>query len=153
MDFSPFSMTSIEVLLVEDNPGDVRLTQEVFKETKIRNNLHIITDGLEVMPFLRQEGKYGNVPRPDLILLDLNLPKKDGRELLAEIKNDPALRHIPVVILTTSRADEDILNSYDLHVNCYITKPVDLEQFIKVVKGIEDFWLTIVKLPRNKKNG
>lgn len=153
MNSSSFSMTPIQVLLVEDNPGDVRLTQEVFKETKIRNKLHVITDGIEVMPFLRREGKYCDLPRPDLILLDLNLPKKDGRELLAEIKNDPALRHIPVVILTTSRADEDILNSYDLHVNCYITKPVDLEQFIKVVKGIEDFWLTIVKLPRNKKNG
>jgi len=112
MDSSPFSMKLIEVLLVEDNPGDVRLTQEVFKETKIRNNLHVITDGIEVMPFLRREGKYCNVARPDLMLLDLNLPKKDGRELLAEIKNDPALRHIPVVILTTSRAEEDILNSH-----------------------------------------
>ena len=137
----------IEILLIEDNPGDVRLTVEVFKEAKIQNNLHVVKDGIEAMSFLQRKGKYSHVSRPDLILLDLNLPKKDGRELLAEIKNDSLLRRIPVVILTTSRAEEDILKSYDLHVNCYITKPVDLDQFIQVIKGIQDFWLSIVKLP------
>ena len=137
----------IEILLVEDNPGDVRLTQEAFKEGKVRNKLHIAWDGIEAMAFLRREGKYADAPGSDLILLDLNLPKKDGREVLAEIKQDPDLKRIPVVILTTSKAEEDILRTYDLHANCYITKPVDLEQFIKVVKSIEEFWLTIVKLP------
>ncbi len=136
-----------EILLVEDNPGDVRLTQEVFKENKLRNNLNVVEDGLEAMDFLRRVGKYADAPRPDLILLDLNLPKKDGREVLEEIKEDPNLKHIPVVVLTTSQAEEDIIKSYNLHANCYITKPVDLEQFITVVKSIEDFWLTIVKLP------
>jgi len=143
------SIHPIEILLVEDNPGDVRLTMEVFKEAKIHNNLHVAVDGIEAMTFLHREGKYSKASRPDLILLDLNLPKKDGREVLAEIKNDPLLRSIPVVVLTTSKAEEDILKSYDLHVNCYITKPVDLDQFIEIVKGIEDFWLTIVKLPRS----
>jgi len=142
-------MSPIEILLIEDNPGDVRLTVEVFKEAKIHNNMNVMTDGIDAMAFLRQEGEYINAPRPDLILLDLNLPKKDGRELLAEIKADPALRRIPVVVLTTSRAEEDILKTYDLHVNAYITKPVDLEQFISIVKSIENFWLTIVKLPRS----
>lgn len=139
----------IEILLVEDNPGDVRLTQEAFRDSKIRNKLHVVWDGVEAMTFLRREGKYADAPRPDLILLDLNMPKKDGREVLAEIKTEEDLRRIPVVILTISKAEEDILKSYDLHANCYITKPVDLEQFIKVVKAIEDFWLTIVKLPRS----
>jgi chemotaxis family two-component system response regulator Rcp1 len=137
----------IEILLVEDNPGDVRLTVEALKDAKVHNNLHVAEDGVEAMAFLRREGKYAGVPRPDLILLDLNLPKKDGREVLAEIKEDPDLRRIPVVILTVSRAEEDILRSYDLHANCYITKPVNLDQFLKVVKSIEDFWFTIVKLP------
>jgi len=137
----------IEVLLVEDNPGDVRLTIEALKEAKVSNNLHIAVDGVEAMAFLRREGKFAEAPHPDLVLLDLNLPKKDGREVLAEIKSDPALRRIPVVVMTTSKAEEDILRSYDLHANCYITKPVDLDQFITVVKSIEDFWLTIVKLP------
>lgn len=137
----------IEILLVEDNPGDVRLTQEAFKENKLLNHLSIVEDGEEAISFLRQEGKYADAIRPDLILLDLNLPKKDGREVLAEIKTDEHLRRIPVVVLTTSGAEQDILKSYDLHANCYITKPVDLDQFIKVVKTIEDFWLTIVKLP------
>jgi len=149
MNTSHISMSPIEILLIEDNPGDVRLTVEVFKEAKIHNNMNVMTDGIDAMAFLRQEGEYINAPRPDLILLDLNLPKKDGRELLAEIKADPALRRIPVVVLTTSRAEEDILKTYDLHVNAYITKPVDLEQFISIVKSIENFWLTIVKLPRS----
>lgn len=143
----PASIRPIEILLVEDNPGDVRLTQEVFKDAKICNNIHVVRDGIEVMTFLHREGKHTNSPRPDLILLDLNLPKKDGREVLAEIKEDPVLKRIPVLVLTISKAEEDILKTYDLHVNCYITKPVDLVQFIGVVKGIEDFWLTIVKLP------
>jgi len=141
---------SIEILLVEDNPGDIRLTQEAFREAKVRNKLHVVGDGVEAMAFLRREGKYADAPRPDLILLDLNMPKKDGREVLAEIKTEKDLRRIPVVILTISKAEEDIIKSYDLHANCYITKPVDLEQFIKVVKAVEDFWLTIVKLPRSE---
>ncbi len=137
----------VEILLVEDNPGDVRLTQEAFKENKVRNSLNVVEDGLEAMAFLHRASKYNEAPRPDLILLDLNLPKKDGREVLAEIKEDPNLKSIPVVVLTTSKAEEDIIKNYNLHANCYITKPVDLEQFIVVVKSIEDFWLTIVKLP------
>ena len=137
----------IEILLVEDNPGDVRLTLEVFKESKMHNNLSSVGDGVEALAFLRREGKYIQSPRPDLILLDLNLPKKDGREVLAEIKEDPDLRRIPVVVLTTSQAEQDVLRSYNLHANCYISKPIDLEQFVTVVRSIEDFWLTIVKLP------
>ena len=137
----------VEILLVEDNPGDVRLTLEAFKENKMHNNLHVVGDGVEALAFLRREDQYADVPRPDLILLDLNLPKKDGREVLTDIKDDENLRRIPVVILTTSRAEEDILKTYDLHVNCYITKPVDLDEFIRVMRSIEDFWLTIVKLP------
>jgi CheY-like chemotaxis protein len=137
----------IEVLLVEDNPGDVRLTREALKEGKVRNNLSVAPDGVEALAFLRRQGRYADAPRPDVILLDLNLPKKDGREVLEEIKADPALRTIPVVILTTSEAERDIARAYDLHANCYITKPVDLDQFITVVKSIEDFWFTIVKLP------
>lgn len=138
----------VEILLVEDNPGDVRLTQEAMKEGKMRNRLSVAVDGVEAMAFLRQEGKYADAPRPDVILLDLNLPKKDGRTVLAEIKADPDLKRIPVVILTSSKADEDILNSYDSHANCYITKPSDLEQFIDVVKSVEGFWFQIVKLPK-----
>ncbi len=139
----------IEILLVEDNPGDVRLTLEAFKEGKLINNLSVVSDGVEAMAFLRKEGKYTDKPCPDLILLDLNMPKMDGREVLAEIKKDTNLRHIPVVILTTSEAEQDILKSYDLHANCYITKPVDLDQFNAVVKSIQDFWLSVVKLPRS----
>ncbi len=138
---------AIEVLLVEDNPGDVRLTREALKEGKVRNNLSVAPDGVEALAFLRRQGRYADAPRPDVILLDLNLPKKDGREVLEEIKADPLLRTIPVVILTTSEAERDIARAYDLHANCYITKPVDLDQFITVVKSIEDFWFTIVKLP------
>ena len=137
----------INILLVEDNPGDVRLTLEALKEGKVRNRLHIANDGIEAMDFLHREGKYSDMPHPDLILLDLNLPKKDGHEVLAEIKADPILRRIPVVVLTGSKAGEDILKTYNLHANCYITKPIDWDQFITVVKSINDFWLTIVKLP------
>jgi CheY-like chemotaxis protein len=137
----------IEILLVEDNPGDARLTQEALKEGKVRNNLHMARDGVEAMAFLRREGAYDDKPRPDLVLLDLNLPRKDGREVLAEMKADPELRLIPVVVLTTSEAEQDVLRTYELCANCYITKPVDLEKFITIVRGIEDFWLTIVRLP------
>jgi len=137
----------IEILLVEDNPGDVRLTREALRDGKIYNNLCVARDGVEAMAFLRRTGQYTRAPRPDLILLDLNLPRKDGHEVLAEVKTDENLRRIPVVILTTSQAEEDIIKTYDLHVNCYITKPVDLDQFVKIVKSIEDFWLTIVRLP------
>ncbi len=137
----------IEILLVEDSPGDVRLTQEGLKEAKLHNNLHVVGDGVEALSFLRKEGKYTNVPRPDLVLLDLNLPKKDGREVLAEIKSDEKLKCIPVVVLTISKAEEDILKSYGLHANCYIIKPIDFNQFTSVVKAIKDFWFSIVKLP------
>jgi chemotaxis family two-component system response regulator Rcp1 len=137
----------IEILLVEDNPGDVRLTREVLRDGKVHNHLNVAQDGTEALAFLYRQGKYATAPRPDLILLDLNLPKKDGREVLVTIKEDDSLRRIPVVILTTSQAEEDILRAYNLHSNCYITKPVDLDQFIRIVKSIEEFWLTIVKLP------
>jgi CheY-like chemotaxis protein len=140
----------IEILLVEDNPGDSRLAKEALKESKLKNNLYVAEDGVEAMNFLRKAGKYSKMPRPDLVILDLNLPKKDGREVLAEIKNDDNLKRIPVVILTISKAEEDILKTYNLHANCYVTKPLDLDQFMKVVKSIEDFWLTIVKLPNGK---
>ena len=139
----------VEILLVEDNPGDVRLTKEALKEGKVYNNLHWAKDGVEAMEFLRQEGKHAKAPRPDIILLDLNLPKKDGREVLAFIKSDSRFKHIPVVILTTSEAEEDVLKSYELHANCYVTKPVDLEKFIHVVQSIDRFWLTVVTLPPN----
>jgi len=142
-----FACRPIEILMVEDNPGDVRLTVEALKEAKVRNNLHTAEDGVEALAFLRREGRYAEAPRPDLVLLDLNLPKKNGREVLAEIKNDPDLRRIPVVILTVSQAEQDIVKSYNLHANCYITKPVDLDQFLEVVKSIENFWLTVVMLP------
>jgi CheY-like chemotaxis protein len=142
----------VEILLVEDNPGDVRLTLEVFRDGKVINSLRVAKDGVEALAILRHEGKYVDARRPDIILLDLNLPKKDGREVLAEIKADDSLKCIPVVVLTCSRAERDILKSYNLHANCYITKPVALDQFIQVVKAIEDFWLTIVKLPPSKKN-
>jgi chemotaxis family two-component system response regulator Rcp1 len=141
---------SIQVLLVEDNPGDVRLTKEALKEGKLLNQLTVVGDGVEALSFLRKEGKYADAIQPELILLDLNLPKKDGREVLAEIKADSKLRRIPVVVLTTSSAEEDILKIYDLHANCYITKPVDLEQFMGVVKSIEDFWVSVVKLPSHE---
>jgi CheY-like chemotaxis protein len=139
----------VEILLVEDNPGDERLTREALKEGKVYSNLHWVKDGVEAMQFLRRQGKYAAVPRPDIILLDLNLPKKDGREVLQDIKNDGDLKRIPVVVLTTSKAEEDVLRTYDLHANCYVTKPVDLEKFIVVVKSIDAFWLTVVTLPPN----
>ena len=141
----------IDILLVEDNPGDVRLMLEALKEGKVLNRVSVVEDGLEAMAFMRQEGKYADVPRPDLILLDLNLPLKDGRQVLAEIKTDADLKRIPVVILTVSQAEEDIFKSYNLYANCYITKPVGLDDFISVVKAIENFWLTIVKLPPDSK--
>jgi CheY-like chemotaxis protein len=137
----------IEVLLVEDNPGDVRLTREALRDGKVHNNLSVTPDGVEALAFLRRQGKYAGVPRPDVILLDLNLPKKDGREVLEEVKADPSLRNIPVVVLTSSDAERDIAQAYALHANAYVTKPVDLDQFITVLRSIEDFWFTIVKLP------
>ena len=137
----------VEVLLVEDDPGDVLLTEETLLSSKIRTNLHVVGDGVEALAFLRKEGAYANVPRPDLILLDLNMPRKDGREVLAVVKQDADLKTIPVAVLTTSSQDEDILKSYQLHANCYITKPVGLEQFATVVQSLEDFWFAIVKLP------
>jgi CheY-like chemotaxis protein len=141
------SAEPIEILLVEDSPGDVRLTREALADARVHNRLHVAVDGVDAMAFLRREGKHADAPRPDLVLLDLNLPKKDGREVLGEMKQDASLRSIPVVILTTSAAEGDILRSYELYANCYITKPVDLDQFMRVVHGIESFWLTIVKLP------
>lgn len=138
----------IDVLLVEDDPGDALMTQEAFEHHKIRNTLHVVKDGVEALEFLRREGQYEDAPRPGLILLDLNLPRKDGREVLSEVKNDPEFRSIPVVVLTTSEADEDILRSYSLHANAYVTKPVDFDRFIEVVRQIDDFFVTVVKLPR-----
>ena len=137
----------VEILMVEDNPADVRLTREAFKDAKVLNHMNIVVDGEEAMAFLRQEGKYADAPRPDLILLDLNLPKKDGREVLAEIKKDPELKRIPIVVLTTSDDEKDVFKAYDLHVNAYVRKPVDLHQFMKVVEAVEGFWLTVVRLP------
>lgn len=145
---APSITKAINVLLVEDNPGDRRLTREALEEGKLIVNLYEAVDGVEAMEFVRQQGKFTDAPEPDLILLDLNLPKKDGREVLAELKEDENLRHIPVVIMTSSEADTDILKCYDLHANCYVTKPVDLERFTEVVHGIEDFWFTIVKLAK-----
>ncbi len=146
---NPTPIKPVDILLVEDNPGDVRLTREALKEGKVLNTLSVAADGVEALAFLRHEGRYATAPRPDIILLDLNLPRMDGRELLAVIKADADLRRIPVVILSTSVAEQDILKSYNLHANCYITKPVDLEQFIAVVRSVEDFWFTIVRLPPN----
>lgn len=139
----------VEILLVEDNPGDVRLAREALRDSKIHNVLHVVEDGLQAIEYLRKKGKYRKKSHPDLILLDLNLPKKDGREVLAEIKEDDDLKRIPVVILTISKDEEDIMKTYNLHANCYITKPLDMKQFIKVVNAIENFWFTIVKLPPN----
>ena len=139
--------TVVDVLLVEDDPGDVLMTREAFEEHKLRNTLHVVEDGVEAVAFLRREGRYADAPRPGLILLDLNLPRKDGREVLAEVKDDPELRTIPVVVLTTSKAEEDILRSYQLHANAYVTKPVDFERFISVVRQIDEFFVSVVKLP------
>jgi CheY-like chemotaxis protein len=137
----------IDILLVEDSPGDADLAREALENAKVHNNLHVVPDGEEAMSFLRRTGKHADAPRPGMILLDLNLPKKDGREVLAEIKSDDDLKRIPVVVLTTSRDEEDVLRSYNLHANCFISKPIDLSQFLKVVHSIEEFWLTIVRLP------
>ena len=147
MTFTHEEAPPVEILLVEDNPGDYRLTQEALREGKVYNNLHWAQDGVEALDFLHKRGKYKDVPRPDIVLLDLNLPKKDGREVLQEIKSDEDLKRIPVVVLTTSKAEEDVLRTYNLHANCYVTKPVDLEKFIVVVKSIDVFWLTVVTLP------
>jgi CheY-like chemotaxis protein len=138
----------IEILLVEDNPGDVRLTREALRDGKVQNHLSVVGDGVEALAFLRREGAHAQAPRPGLILLDLNLPRKDGRQVLAEIKTDQSLQTIPVVILTTSTAEEDVLKAYGLHANAYIKKPVDLDQFLRVVQAVEEFWLTLVTLPR-----
>ncbi len=138
---------SIEILLVEDNAADVRLTKEALRDAKVQNRLHVATDGVEAIEFLRRQGNFTNAPRPDLILMDLNLPRKDGREVLEEIKADDKLKMIPVVVLTTSHAEEDIIRAYGLHANCYVTKPIDFPQFMEVIKSIENFWLTVVKLP------
>lgn len=140
-------LDTIDILVVEDNPGDARLIREVLNDNKLYNSLSIVNDGVEAMSFLHNEGKYSAVAKPDLIILDLNLPRKDGREVLAEIKADRELMHIPIVIMTISQAEEDILKTYKLHANCYITKPIDLNEFIKVIKSIEDFWFSVVKLP------
>jgi CheY-like chemotaxis protein len=139
--------SQIEVLLVEDDPGDVLMTQEAFEEHKVRNRLTVVSDGAEALAYLRREGQFADAVRPDLILLDLNLPRMDGREVLAEVKQDPELRHIPVVVLTTSEAEEDVLRSYSLHANAYVTKPVDFERFIRVVQQIDDFFVSVVRLP------
>ena len=137
----------MQILLVEDNPGDVRLAVEALRGMKVRNQLHVVRDGAEAMSLLRRQGRYVGAPRPDLVLLDLNLPRKDGHEVLAEIKQDADLRRIPVVILTSSAAEQDILHAYNLYANCYITKPLDLEQFLSVIRSIEDFWFVVVRLP------
>jgi CheY-like chemotaxis protein len=141
-------VSAVEILLVEDNPGDAELTREALAESKLLIRLHVARDGVEALAYLRREPGYESAPRPDVILLDLNLPRKDGRAVLKEIKEDPALRRIPVVVLTSSRAEQDIARAYDLNANCYVTKPVDLEQFLTIVRSIEQFWLTVVKLPR-----
>ena len=145
---SPAAGSAVKILLVEDSPGDVRLITETFKEGKLHVDLQAVSDGVEAMAFLRREGSYAKAPRPDLILLDLNMPRKNGREVLKEIKADDDLKRIPVVVLTTSTADKDILESYNLHANCYVSKPVELDDFIRAVRSIETFWLTIVQLPR-----
>lgn len=141
----------IDILLVEDNPGDVRLTEEALREGKIKNRLFVVSDGVEALSYLRREGEYANSVMPDLILLDLNLPRMDGRQVLQNIKEDESLKSIPVVVLTTSDAEDDVLRSYNLHANCYITKPVDLDQFLTIVRSIENFWLSVVKLPGHYK--
>jgi two-component system, chemotaxis family, response regulator Rcp1 len=137
----------IEILLVEDSPADVIITREAFEEARLLNEIHVVEDGVQAMEFLRREGRYASAPRPDLILLDLNLPRKNGREVLAEIKNDPNLKSIPVIVLTTSSADEDILKAYDMHANCYVVKPVGFENFLKAVQSIRNFWFSVVALP------
>ena len=146
-------MQPFEILLVEDNPGDVFLTQEAFREGRLAHRLSVVEDGEEAMRFLRREGKHSGAPQPDLILLDLNLPKKDGRELLGEVKEDPELRQIPVIVLTTSGAEQDIARAYKLHANCYLTKPIQMEDFLKTIRSVEEFWLSVVRLPSKDPNG
>jgi CheY-like chemotaxis protein len=146
------AMMAVEILLVEDNPGDVRLTREAMKEARVSTRMHVVPDGAEAMAFLRGEGRYAGKPRPDLILLDLNVPRKNGLEVLAEIKGDDRLKRIPVVVLSSSQAETDILESYNHHANCYIAKPADLDRFLEVVRAIETFWLSIVKLPKDGKD-
>jgi two-component system, chemotaxis family, response regulator Rcp1 len=147
MTMSEMRIKPVEILLVEDNPIDVMVTQDALERVKVKTNLHVAYDGVEALDFLNRKGKYTEAPRPDIILLDLNLPKKDGREVLKEVKGSETLRRIPIVILTTSKAEEDIFRSYELHANCFITKPVDLDQFVTIVQSIEDFWFSIVTLP------
>jgi CheY-like chemotaxis protein len=147
---SPDSYEPIDVLLVEDDAGDVLLIREAFEHNKVHNNLEVVSDGVEAIAYLRREGEHAGAPRPDLVLLDLNLPRKDGREVLAEVKADPDLRRIPVVVLTTSKAEEDVLRSYDLHANAYVTKPVDFDRFIEVVRQIDEFFVSVVKLPEHR---
>ena len=146
-------MDQVNILLVEDNPGDARLMEEALKEGKVRVNLHRAQDGEEALRFVRREGEYSAAPRPDLILLDLNLPKRDGREVLQELKEDPRLKRIPIVVMTTSKSDEDVIKCYDLHANSYIQKPVNLDSFIEVIRSVENFWLTVVKLPPSNGKG
>lgn len=145
-------MQQFEILLVEDNPGDVFLTQEAFREGRLAHRLSVVEDGEEALRFLRREGKHSNAPQPDLILLDLNLPKKDGRELLGEVKMDPELRQIPIIVLTTSGAEQDIARAYKLHANCYLTKPIQMDDFLRTIRSVEDFWLSIVRLPSKERN-
>ena len=145
------TMKPVDILLVEDSPGDADLAREALEESKLKNNLFVVTDGIQAMEFLHRKGDYADVPRPDLVILDLNLPRKDGREVLKEIKEDDNLKRIPVVILTTSKAEEDVLKTYNLHANCYISKPLDLDKFLEVVHAIENFWMSIVVLPNGKK--
>lgn len=147
------SIEPFEILLVEDNPGDVFLTQEAFREGRLAHRLSVVEDGEEAMRFLRREGKHGNAPHPDLILLDLNLPKKDGRELLGEVKMDPELRQIPVIVLTTSKAEQDVARAYKLHANCYLTKPIQMDDFLKTIRSVEEFWLSVVRLPSKDSYG
>jgi len=150
---STLAARPLDILLIEDNPGDARLTQEALREARVTNRLSLARDGVEAMAFVRREPPFADAPRPDLILLDLNLPRKDGREVLAELKQDPQLRLIPVVVLTTSEAEQDILRTYELHGNCYITKPVDLEKFLHIVRAVENFWLAVVRLPGRPERG
>jgi len=147
------SIKFVDILVVEDNAGDARLIREVLNDNKIFNSLKVVKDGVEALEFLRNKGKFKDEPKPDLIILDLNLPRKDGREVLSEVKNDDNLKHIPIVIMTISQAEEDIMKSYSLYANCYITKPIDLDEFIKVIRSIEDFWFSIVKLPPKSNGG
>ncbi len=144
------TLSCIDILLVEDNPADIRLTMEAFHESRREHRIHVVTDGTQAIAYLRHQGIYQNAPTPDLILLDLNLPQKNGREVLAEIKSDDSLRHIPVVVLTTSRTEDDVLETYQLHGNCYITKPADLDEFFQLIQKIQDFWFQVARIPQRR---